>query len=465
MRRYATAPRSTFEELFEHAQTGTVTLATAEYPPLRTEREGEVTLSIGSTGAMIVHVTPGTCSAEEFRLRLLFETGTCVFSTPTDLWDFWTGPVAEAFGLEGRAVESKPRSDGSHPPANLITDLAAPKATNVAEPDAESEAEAVSAPKPLLNVAALTLQLARVIHAQEPALERVASAVVAQLTKRHPDRPGSVLLIGPTGVGKTATITTLPNALRALGRPAAHLYRVDCGALTDSIHLTRLLGSPPGYSGHSPATPFLDALLQPDCVLLLDEVDRAHSDLHDLLIGLLDSGRLIRPGGATLDVPHAFVAMTTNVASEELADRLSRTPNEDRWAVQRVCAEHLRSSGFAADLVARIGAFAVYEELDAAEPRRRATETAIFALASEYGLDVAEVDPVVVDVVLDIAGDLGTEGLRGLQHAARELLAGAFGGVAGDGPRRRIVIDTGPPLAVRRVAAARRVAGEAPEAG
>ncbi len=62
---------------------------------------------------MIVHVDPGECRAEEFRLKLLFETGTCVFSTPHELWRFWTGPIAEAFGIEPTAPTGAPARAGA----------------------------------------------------------------------------------------------------------------------------------------------------------------------------------------------------------------------------------------------------------------------------------------------------------------------------------------------------------------
>ena len=110
-------------------------------------------------------------------------------------------------------------------------------------------------PEPNLTAASLADELARVIHGQDAALERVASATVAQLHKRHPARPGSVMLLGPTGAGKSATVEALPAALKALGYGNAGVFRLDCGELTDSIQLTRHLGSPPGYSGHAASTP------------------------------------------------------------------------------------------------------------------------------------------------------------------------------------------------------------------
>ena len=143
-----------------------------------------------------------------------------------------------------------------------------------------------------LTTLALAARLALVIHGQDPALERVASATVTQLRKRHPARPGSVALLGPTGAGKTATVEALPAALKSLGYDDAEVFRLDCGELTDSIQLTRLLGSPPGYSGHAATTPLLTALERPGCILLVDEVEKAHPDLLDMLLGLLDAGRL-----------------------------------------------------------------------------------------------------------------------------------------------------------------------------
>ena len=238
------------------------------------------------------------------------------------------------------------------------------------EPDTEDDdATALvdsdsDATRATLTAASLAAELARVIHGQDAALERVASVTVAQLRKRHPARPGSVVLLGPTGAGKTATVEALPAALSSLGYDGARVFRLDCGELTDSIQLTRLLGSPPGYSGHAATTPLLTALERPGCILLVDEVEKAHPDLLDLLLGLLDAGRLSGPAGQDVDARHVVVAMTTSLESDELLAELGSTPLADRWAVQRTCAEHLRGRGLPPDLVGRIGAFAAYGDLD-----------------------------------------------------------------------------------------------------
>jgi ATP-dependent Clp protease ATP-binding subunit ClpA len=257
-----------------------------------------------------------------------------------------------------------------------------------------------------------------------------------------------VLLIGPTGTGKTATIEALPAALAALGRDGARVFRIDCGELTDSIQLTRLLGAPPGYVGHAGTTPLLDALARPGCILLLDEIEKAHPDVHDLLLGLLDAGRLTSPGGEATEAPHCVVALTSNLHVDRLAEQLVPVAAGDRWAVQRVCREHLVDAGLPPELVGRIGAFAVFTPLGD-EAYRHAAEGAVRALAGEYGLMPASVDPVVLDVVVDIAGETGI-GVRALYHAARELLAEAFAAAIADGLRGSVAIAAGPPVEVRR---------------
>ncbi len=177
----------------------------------------------------------------------------------------------------------------------------------------------------------------------------------------------------------------------------------------------------------------------------------------DLLVGLLDAGRVRSPAGTSVDARHIVVALTTSLESDELALHLGRTPLNDRWAVQRTCIEHLRASGLPVDLVGRIGAFAAYAELEGADARRGVAESAIVALGREYGLVVETLDPIVVEVVEDIAGDSGdAAGARALHHAARELLAECFAGIAADGPPVQVTIDVGPPLTVRVSEAARR---------
>jgi len=463
MHRYATAPRTTFDELVEEARSGGVTLDSAEYPACCDGRGGPATVTVGPTGAIIVHVEAGTCRSDDFRLRLLFQTGTCIFSTSEDLWRFWTGPLAESFGIEPApaAAEDPPGiaatlADEGPVEARAVPDPFVPDDVPAPETEVEDATGDTPPERVRLTTAALAAKLARVVHGQDAALERVASTTVAQLTKRHPARPGSILLAGPSGVGKTSTVEALPAALAALGVEGASVFRLDCAELTDSIQATRLLGAPPGYTGHASTTPLLDALEKPVSILLVDEIEKAHSDVRDLLLGLLDAGRLTSPSGTVVDARHVVVALTTSAGSEDLLRSIGRTTLHDRWAVQRRCAAHALEQGLPADLIGRIGAFAVYGELTGPQVQTGIAETAVRSLGREYGLAVAEISPVVLDVVVDVAQQ-GSEvaGARGLHHAAQELLAEHFAALAADGPRRRVVVEAGPPLTVRVAEGAR----------
>jgi hypothetical protein len=435
-----------FELLFEEP----VEWCDATYPRGCRPSRGWLRTVLAPAGGLIVHVAPCMFAAPSFRLSALFEAGTAIFPTPLDMFSFWHGELAEALGIEVTIELPEPSHERE---ADLAQESAAILQSAL---DVEPPLELVRAPRPAaraalrpsLSAERLAERLGGVVHGQTAALERVAHVVATQLAKRQPARPGTVLLLGPTGSGKTSTIEALPDALAALGRPGAHVFRVDCNELSERIQLTRLLGAPPGYLGHEPENPLLGALARAGCILLLDEVEKAHPNLiHDVLLNLLDTGRLTAPDGSKVDAAHALIAMTTNVAVDELQQRLHRTPLEDRWAVQEVCRAVLLEDDFPPELVGRIGAFAVYRDLDD-DSLKAAAAGSMTSLAREYGLSPVDVDPILADVLLDIAGRSGL-GARALHHAASELLGGAFAAAAGDGLRGRVVIETGPPIAVR----------------
>src|SRR4051794_28012597 len=104
MHRCGTAPRGVVEDPLGPALQGVYKRDEETSPPACGGRSGEVSLSLGRSGAMIVHVEPGACGADEFRMKLLFETGTCVFSTPDELWRVWTGPPAAALRVPTAAA-------------------------------------------------------------------------------------------------------------------------------------------------------------------------------------------------------------------------------------------------------------------------------------------------------------------------------------------------------------------------
>jgi len=431
--RLARASLGELESMLEHAASGGGDLERVEYPPGCDPVSGPIHFEIGAGGGLIVRVVPGRYETDDFALAVLFGRGVCAFGSVRHFHDVCRGALARAFGLPEAPPEPRP--------AQSPEPTFEPTLTQTLVEAARSRTRSRR-----LTAASLAGRLATVVHGQDAALARVAAVVAAQLAKTHPAVPGSVLLLGPTGVGKTATVEALPAALADLGFDDATVYRIDCAELTDDIQLTRVLGVGPGYRGHTESTELIAALAEPGTILLLDEIEKAHPSLLDVLLALLDTGRLTAPTGAAVECPGAIVAMTSNLAIGELAERLGELPLADRGAVQRICREHLVEEGLRPELVGRIGAFAVYRDLGD-DARRSAAAQAVRALAAEYGLELGEIEPVLLDVVLDLAAGSGA-GVRGLRHAARDLLAECLADVAGASGTWSV--QAGPPPALVR---------------
>ena len=132
-----------------------------------------------------------------------------------------------------------------------------------------------------------------------------------------PGRPlGSFLFLGPTGVGKTELARTLADFLFDDERS---LVRIDMSEYLERHSVARLIGAPPGYVGHEDGGQLTEAVrLRPYSVLLLDEVEKAHPDVFDVLLALLDDGRLTDGQGRTVDFSNTVVVMTSNLVGDPL---------------------------------------------------------------------------------------------------------------------------------------------------
>ncbi len=400
--------------------------------------------------SIVLRVEARDLACDDSGLRMLFALGCRVFLGPQTLQAFANGPLAAAFGIRVEEPDPPPTGGGELTPPASGDEVLSSDPSGVDDelaPPIEHTSSGTP-PSAALRPERLARRLSRVVSGQAPALERVAFAVCAQLAKQAPTRPSTILLLGPTGTGKTSTVEALPNALKAVGYGRAHVFRVDCNELTEAFQVSRLIGAPPGYVGYGDSRLLFGALETEGCILLLDEIDRAHpSVLEDVLFNLLDTGRLTAPDGRTVNAAHAVIVMTSNVAADELAARLHRIAPENRWAVERECRGALTDAGLPAALVARIGTFAVYQDLDS-EALRQAAQLAIRGVVREYGLRVRAIEPVITDVVLDIAGE-GELGVRALNHVAQALLADALIEARARNESGPVTIEPGPPISVR----------------
>ena len=153
---------------------------------------------------------------------------------------------------------------------------------------------------------------------QDEAVHAVSEAVLrSRAGLRSPERPiGSFLFLGPTGVGKTQLAKTLAHSLFD---DEAHIVRIDMSEYMERHSVSRLIGAPPGYVGHDAGGQLTEAIRrQPYAVVLLDEIEKAHQDVMNTLLQLLDDGRLTDGQGRTVSFRNAVIIMTSNIGSHAL---------------------------------------------------------------------------------------------------------------------------------------------------
>lgn len=158
--------------------------------------------------------------------------------------------------------------------------------------------------------------LKRVVYGQDSAIDALSSSIkLARAGLRDGEKPiGSYLFSGPTGVGKTEVARQLASAL------GVELVRFDMSEYMERHTVSRLIGAPPGYVGFDQGGMLTDAIDQhPHCVLLLDEIEKAHPDLYNILLQVMDHGKLTDHNGKQIDFRNVILIMTTNAGAADLA--------------------------------------------------------------------------------------------------------------------------------------------------
>ncbi len=194
-------------------------------------------------------------------------------------------------------------------------------------------------------LATLEGDLKRVVFGQDKAIERVASAIkLSRAGLREPNKPiGNYLFSGPTGVGKTEVAKQLA---AILGIP---LTRFDMSEYMERHSVSRLIGAPPGYVGFDQGGLLTDAVDQnPHGVLLLDEIEKAHPDLFNILLQVMDNGKLTDHHGKTVDFRNTILIMTTNagaadMAREALGFGVNSREGEDEEAIKKMFSPEFRN--------------------------------------------------------------------------------------------------------------------------
>ncbi|MEM1087709.1 MAG: ATP-dependent Clp protease ATP-binding subunit ClpA [Pseudomonadota bacterium] len=165
-------------------------------------------------------------------------------------------------------------------------------------------------------IKSLEADLKRVVYGQDDAISALSSAIkLSRAGLREPDKPiGSYLFTGPTGVGKTEVTKQLASIL------GVEMHRFDMSEYMERHSISRLIGAPPGYVGYDEGGLLTDAVLQlPHSVVLLDEIEKAHPDLFNVLLQVMDHGTLTDANGRKVDFRNVILVMTTNAGASDAA--------------------------------------------------------------------------------------------------------------------------------------------------
>jgi ATP-dependent Clp protease ATP-binding subunit ClpB len=245
-----------------------------------------------------------------------------------------------------------------------------------------------------------------------------------------PERPnGSFLFLGPTGVGKTELTKALADFLFD---SSDAMIRLDMSEFMEKHSVARLIGAPPGYVGHDEGGFLTEAVRRrPYSVILLDEVEKAHPDVFNILLQVLDDGRLTDGQGRTVDFRHTVIVMTSNLGSHVIQEKAGAANYEDmKSSVMDIVGNHFRP-----EFINRIDDVVVFRPLER-DHIRRITAIQVNMLAKRLRSNGIEIN--VSDSALDMLGEAGFDpvyGARPLRRAiqqhlenrlAREILKGEF---------------------------------------
>ncbi|CAN7275568.1 ATP-dependent Clp protease ATP-binding subunit ClpA [Rhizobium sp. LjRoot258] len=194
-------------------------------------------------------------------------------------------------------------------------------------------------------LANLEQELRSVVYGQDNAIEALSTAIkLARAGLREPNKPiGSYVFSGPTGVGKTEVAKQLASSL------GVELLRFDMSEYMERHTVSRLLGAPPGYVGFDQGGLLTDGVDQhPHCVVLLDEIEKAHPDIYNILLQVMDHGTLTDHNGKKIDFRNVILIMTTNAGASEMAKAAigfgsSKRTGEDEEALTRLFTPEFRN--------------------------------------------------------------------------------------------------------------------------
>ncbi|MBS7825405.1 ATP-dependent chaperone ClpB [Wohlfahrtiimonas chitiniclastica] len=263
--------------------------------------------------------------------------------------------------------------------------------------------------------------LANQVIGQKEAISAVSDAVRrSRAGLSDPNRPiGSFLFLGPTGVGKTELTKALANFLFD---SEAAMIRIDMSEFMEKHSVARLIGAPPGYVGYEEGGYLTEAVRRrPYSVILLDEVEKAHPDVFNILLQVLDDGRLTDGQGRTVDFKNTVIVMTSNLGSsiiQEQTHALSNMDEKDQYEAIKASVMDVVGQHFRPEFINRIDDIVVFHPLNKENIRSIAklqVDRVIKRLADQ------EIELAITDGALDELGEVGYDPVFGARPLKRAI--------------------------------------------
>ncbi|HET7126746.1 MAG TPA: AAA family ATPase, partial [Lysobacter sp.] len=270
---------------------------------------------------------------------------------------------------------------------------------------------------------------------QEEAIKVVSDAVRrSRAGLSDPNRPsGSFLFLGPTGVGKTELCKALAEFLFD---SADAMVRIDMSEFMEKHAVSRLIGAPPGYVGYEEGGYLTEAVRRrPYSVILLDEVEKAHPDVFNILLQVLDDGRLTDGQGRTVDFRNTVIVMTSNLGSHQIQE-LAGDDSPEAYTQMKAAVMGVVQAHFRPEFINRLDDIVVFHPLDKAQIRQiaRIQLKGLEKRLAERGIRIE-----LTDKAYELLGNVGFDpvyGARPLKRAIQQqvenplasaILAGEFG--------------------------------------